>query len=134
MPNGKREYITIFGEDYPTLDGTCIRDYIHVMDLADAHSRALAYLRNGGASDIFNLGNGMGFSVREMIVAAEMATGKKLEVKIGSRRPGDPAKLVASSKKAQTLLGWQPKYTSVEEIIKTAWNWHQHNPNGFANK
>lgn len=134
VPNGKREYITIFGEDYPTLDGTCIRDYIHVMDLADAHSRALAYLRNGGASDIFNLGNGMGFSVREMIVAAEMATGKKLEVKIGSRRPGDPAKLVASSKKAQTLLGWQPKYTSVEEIIKTAWNWHQHNPNGFANK
>lgn len=134
VPNGKREYITIFGEDYPTLDGTCIRDYIHVMDLADAHSRALVYLRNGGASDIFNLGNGTGFSVREMIVAAEMVTGKNLEVKIGPRRLGDPAKLIASSEKAQTVLGWQPKYTSVEEIIKTAWNWHQHNPNGFADK
>lgn len=131
VPLGKRDHITVFGTDYPTPDGTCIRDYVHVMDLADAHMKALNYLRAGNDSSIFNLGTGEGFSVKEMIDAAEKATGQKIKVEYGQRRAGDPARLIASSEKAQKILNWHPKYTSMEDIIKTAWTWHQAHPNGF---
>ena len=131
VPKGRREHITIFGEDYPTADGTCIRDYIHVVDLVDAHIKALAYLQQGKDSEIFNLGNGQGFSVREMIAAAVRATGQPIKVELGARRAGDPAQLIASSEKAKTVLGWQPQYTAVEEIIKTAWKWHKGHPAGY---
>ncbi|MDF2564502.1 MAG: UDP-glucose 4-epimerase [Massilibacillus sp.] len=132
VPLKKREFITVFGEDYATPDGTCIRDYIHVIDLADAHIKALNYLRAGNASNIFNLGSGTGFSIKEMITAAKAATGEEIKVVLGERRAGDPAQLIASSEKAQHLLGWKPNYVSVEEIIKTAWGWHKHHRNGFA--
>ena len=132
VPNGKRAHITIYGDDYKTPDGTCLRDYIHVVDLADAHVLALEYLRKGGESDIFNLGNGQGFSVKEMIAAAEKATGKKIAAEIGARRAGDPAQLIASSDKARRILGWQPRFTDVEEIIATAWRWHKKHPNGYG--
>ncbi len=131
VPLGKRAAITIYGDDYPTPDGTCLRDYIHVVDLADAHMCALDYLRRGGESDIFNLGSGSGFSVREMIAAAERATGREIAAKIGARRPGDPAQLVASSEKARTVLGWNPQFTDVAEIIGTAWHWHASHPHGY---
>lgn len=131
VPLGKRDHITIFGDDYDTPDGTCIRDYIHVVDLADAHILALKYLRNDGKSNIFNLGNGKGFSVKEIIAAAENVTGQKIKFEIGTRRAGDPARLIASNDTAQKILGWQPKYTDIEEIIKTAWVWHKNNPNGY---
>ena len=131
VPNGKRDHITVFGNDYPTPDGTCLRDYIHVVDLADAHVRALSYLRKGGASDVFNLGNGQGFSVREIIAAAEKATGRAIKAEIGARRAGDPAQLVASSEKALAVLGWNPVYTDVEQVIGTAWKWHESHPNGY---
>ena len=134
VPNGKRECIMIFGEDYPTADGTCVRDYIHVADLADAHLRALDYLRKGGDSNIFNLGNGKGFSVKEMIAAAEAATGKSICVKLGERRSGDPAQLIASSKKAQEILDWKPQYQDIEGIVRTAWNWHKKHPEGYGTK
>ena len=133
VPNGKRAHITIYGDDYKTPDGTCLRDYIHVVDLADAHVLALEYLRKGGESDIFNLGNGQGFSVKEMIAAAEKATGKKIAAEIGARRAGDPAQLIASSDKARRILGWQPHFTDVEEIIATAWRWHEKHPDGYGN-
>lgn len=132
VPLKKRAAITVFGEDYATPDGTCVRDYIHVIDLADAHVLALDYLRQGGASDIFNLGNGQGFSVKEMIAAAERATGEPIAVEIGQRRAGDPAQLIASSEKARRVLGWKPQYTEVERIIRTAWSWHKSHPNGYA--
>lgn len=131
VPLGKRDCITVYGDDYDTPDGTCLRDYIHVIDLADAHVLALDYLRKGGASNIFNLGNGKGFSVKEMIEAAKKATGMDIKVVIGRRRAGDPAQLIASSEKAQRILGWQPKFTDVEAVIGTAWNWHQKHPNGY---
>lgn len=131
VPLKKREHITVFGDDYPTEDGTCIRDYIHVLDLADAHIKALNYLRAGNESNIFNLGNGKGFSVKEMIDATKEATGEEIKVVLGERRAGDPAILIASSEKAHNLLNWQPKYTNVKDIIKTAWTWHSQNPKGF---
>ena len=131
VPTGRRSHITIYGDDYPTPDGTCLRDYIHVVDLADAHMRALDYLRRGGESDIFNLGSGSGFSVKEMIAAAEKATGKAIAVEIGARRAGDPAQLIASSEKARTVLGWQPQFTDVEEVIGTAWRCHAEHPHGY---
>ena len=131
VPIGKRDHITIYGNDYETPDGTCLRDYIHVVDLADAHVCALEYLRKGGTSDIFNLGNGQGFSVREMIAAAEKATGRAIKAEIGARRAGDPAQLVASSEKARAVLGWNPVYTDVEQVIGTAWRWHEKHPNGY---
>lgn len=131
VPLKKREHITVFGDDYPTKDGTCIRDYIHVLDLADAHIKALNYLRAGNESNIFNLGNGKGFSVKEMIDATKEATGEEIKVVLGERRAGDPAVLIASSEKAHNLLNWQPKYTNVKDIIKTAWTWHSQNPKGF---
>ena len=131
VPTGRRDHITVFGDDYPTPDGTCLRDYIHVVDLADAHVLALEYLRKGGASDIFNLGNGQGFSVKEMIAAAEKATGRSIKVEIGARRVGDPAQLIASSEKARSVLGWKPQFTDVEQVIGTAWRWHEHHPHGY---
>lgn len=132
VPLGKREAITVFGDDYATPDGTCLRDYIHVLDLADAHVLAVDYLRRGGKSDIFNLGNGQGFSVKEMISAAEQATGQEINVVMGQRRPGDPAQLIASSEKARRILGWQPKFTDVSQVIGTAWKWHQKHPDGYS--
>ena len=131
VPLGKRDHITVFGEDYPTPDGTCLRDYIQVLDLADAHVLAIDYLRRGGESNIFNLGNGQGFSVKEMIEAAKEATGLDIKVEIGERRAGDPAQLIASSEKARKVLGWQPKFTDVKAVIGTAWKWHQQHPEGY---
>ena len=131
VPLKKRNHITIFGNDYPTRDGTCIRDYIHVSDLADAHISALQYLREGGESNIFNLGNGQGFSVKEIIAAAEKVTGQKIKTEIGARRAGDPAQLIASADKAKKILHWTPQFTSVEKIIETAWNWYKKNPDGY---
>ena len=131
VPLSRRECITIYGDDYDAPDGTCLRDYIHVIDLADAHLLALDYLRKGGESNIFNLGNGRGFSVKEMIEAAKKATGKDIKVEIGARRAGDPAQLIASSEKAKQILGWEPKYNDVESIIKSAWNFHQKHPQGY---
>ena len=131
VPLGKRDHITIFGDDYDTPDGTCLRDYIHVLDLAEAHILALEHLRKGGESNIFNLGSGKGFSVKEMIETAKKVTGKNIKVEIGERRSGDPAKLVASAEKAHHILGWIPKFDDVEIIIKTAWTWHVNHPNGY---
>ena len=122
---GKREDIKIFGTDYPTDDGTCIRDYIHVTDLADAHIKALKYLENDGKSDVFNLGNGNGFSVREVIEEARKVTGKEINAIGTERRPGDPPILVGSSKKAHEILKWQPLYDDLSEIISTAWEWNK---------
>ncbi|NOW89305.1 UDP-glucose 4-epimerase [Clostridium beijerinckii] len=134
VPLGKREAITVFGEDYDTPDGTCIRDYIHVLDLADAHIKAVEYLQNGNESNIFNLGNGIGFSVKEMIDSAKEATSEEIKIVVGERRAGDPARLIASNEKAQKILGWAPKYADVKAIIKTAWTWHKNNPNGYDDK
>lgn len=131
VATGEREKIGIYGEDYPTQDGTCIRDYIHVMDLADAHILALNRLRKGGDSTIFNLGNGEGFSVKEVIEVCRKVTGHPIPAEVSPRRAGDPAKLVASSEKATHELHWTPKYNSLEKIIETAWKWHQTHPNGY---
>lgn len=131
VPLGKRDHITVFGTDYPTPDGTCIRDYIHVLDLAGAHVCALNYLRGGGASDAFNLGSGQGFSVKEIIDAAEKVIGQKIKTELGARRPGDPARLIASGEKARKILNWSPRFDDVEKIIATAWNWHNTHPRGF---
>lgn len=131
VPLGKREYISIFGEDYNTHDGTCIRDYIHVTDLADAHILAVERLRNGSESTVYNLGNGNGFTVKEIIEAARRVTGHPIPAVVAERRAGDPAKLVASSEKAKRELGWKPRFSNVEDIIASAWKWHNNNPNGF---
>jgi UDP-glucose 4-epimerase len=125
VASGKRKSIKIFGTDYNTLDGTCIRDYIHVTDLADAHLKALQYLENGGKSDYFNLGNGNGFSVKEVIEKAREITGKKILAEEDKRRPGDPPVLVGSSAKIRKILKWEPKYSDLSFIIKSAWKWHE---------
>jgi UDP-glucose 4-epimerase len=122
---GKRESVSIFGTDYETPDGTCIRDYIHVNDLADAHILGLEYLLKYQKSDAFNLGNGGGFSVREVLDTARKVTGKEIIALERDRRPGDPAILVGSSEKARTILGWNPQYPDLENIISHAWQWHQ---------
>ncbi|WGV26068.1 UDP-glucose 4-epimerase GalE [Halotia branconii] len=122
---GKRQSISIFGTDYPTPDGTCIRDYIHVSDLADAHVLGLEYLLKGGDSEVFNLGNGSGFSVREVIAAAEQVTGLPITVQECDRRPGDPPSLIGSGEKARKVLNWQPQYPSIKNIVTHAWQWHQ---------
>ncbi len=132
VPNGKRDFISIFGDDYDTKDGTCIRDYIHVTDLAQAHILAMDYLMNGGESNIFNLGNGVGFTVKEVIDTAREVTGHPIPAKTTPRRAGDPAQLIASSEKARRVLGWHPEHADLREIIETAWNWHKNHPNGFA--
>ena len=131
VPLGKRPYISIFGNDYDTKDGTCVRDYIHVTDLAQAHILALKYLAEGNDSDVFNLGNGIGFTVNEIIESARKVTGLDIPAKYEARRAGDPSKLIASSEKAKTVLGWKPEYPDVEKIIETAWNWHKSHPNGY---
>ena len=128
---GQREKILIFGDDYPTPDGTCLRDYIHVSDLAQAHILALEKMRKDGKSAVYNLGNGSGFSVKEMVALARQVTGREIHAEMAKRRSGDPAVLVASSEKAQRELGWKPQYTSAQEIIESAWNWHLHHPDGF---
>ena len=132
VPNGKREAITIYGDDYPTPDGTCIRDYIHVTDLAMAHIQAVQYLRAGNPSNIFKLGNGVGFSVKEVIEAARAVTGHPIPAVIEGRRAGDPARLIASSEKAREVLGWNPQHDDLSKIIASAWKWHQGQPDGFA--
>ena len=129
---GVRDHIGIYGDDYPTRDGTCIRDYIHITDLADAHIRALDYLKNGGKSTHYNLGNGNGFSVKEVIETARRVTGRAIPARVEGRRPGDPATLVASSEKIKRELGWDPKYDSLEEIVASAWKWHSAHPHGYA--
>lgn len=127
---GQRDHITIFGEDYPTPDGTCIRDYIHVDDLASAHLNALGRLSPAEGLEL-NLGTGRGHSVREVIEACRRVTGHPVPEKAGERRAGDPPELVADSRQAQTLLDWQPQYQDIESIIRTAWRWHQSHPRGY---
>ena len=128
---GKRDKIMIFGDDYPTADGTCIRDYIHVMDLVDAHILAVERLRKGGESTVYNLGNGTGFSVKEVVETARKVTGCPIPAEVAERRAGDPAQLIASSEKAVKELGWQPKYAELETIIDSAWKWFKAHPNGY---
>lgn len=128
---GQRESIKIFGEDYNTEDGTCVRDYIHVNDLASAHTLALSALYDGMSSNVFNLGNGNGFSVKEIIDAAEKATGIHINRQITERRAGDPAILIASSDKIKKMLNWKPEFLNIEAIIASAWNWHKNNPQGY---
>lgn len=120
---GQREFITIYGSDYPTPDGTCIRDYIHVSDLADAHVLGLQYLLQGGKTTVFNLGNGSGYSVQEVITTARLVTQRDFKVVLGDRRAGDPPALVGSSTRARQILGWQPRYPELQEIIYHAWQW-----------
>ena len=127
---GQRDHIGIFGEDYPTPDGTCVRDYIHVKDLAEAHLLALEYLERGGGSDVFNLGNGTGYSVREIIETARRITGKEIKAVVEPRRGGDPSVLIASNKKAAEVLGWKP-VLGLDQIISDAWAWHSGHPNGY---
>jgi len=128
---GKRKSISIFGTDYDTKDGTCVRDYIHVNDLAQAHILALKKLFETGESDVFNLGNGQGFTVKEVIEAAEKVCGHPIPKEETQRREGDPAILIADSEKIKSQLNWEPKFTSIEQIIETAWKWHKDNPNGY---
>ncbi|MBX0357802.1 UDP-glucose 4-epimerase GalE [Halobacillus sp. Nhm2S1] len=128
---GQREKIMIFGDDYPTADGTCIRDYIHVEDLVAAHLQAIDRLKKGGASAIYNLGNGQGFSVKEIIGAVRKVTGHPVPAEVAPKRPGDPAQLVASSEKARKELGWEPHYPEVEKMIESAWKWFQEHPHGY---
>ena len=132
VPNGQRDSIAVFGDDYPTRDGTCVRDYIHVTDLAQAHILALDYLLRGGENEVFNLGNGVGFTVSEVVEAARRVTGHPIPVKISPRRAGDPAQLVASSEKARAVLGWRPELDCLDTIISTAWAWHKRHPGGYG--
>ena len=128
---GQREAITVFGTDYETPDGTCIRDYIHVMDLAEAHLLAMEALSEGG-SRVYNLGSGTGYSVKQVIETAQRITGHDIPVQYGPRRAGDLAVLVADSTRIKRELGWQPAYDNLERIIETAWNWHRTHPDGFT--
>ncbi len=130
VPLNKRDHISIFGNDYDTRDGTCIRDYIHVLDIADAHVRAINYLFDGNESNIFNLGTGDGQSVNEIISEAEKVVNGSIKKEYSERRPGDPASLIASNEKAKRLLGWEPKYT-LSDILKTAWEFHKSHPDGY---
>lgn len=131
---GKRPSISIFGTDYDTPDGTCVRDYIHVNDLASAHLLAMEYLTKGGDSNYFNLGSGNGFSVKEIVETTKEVTGIDFKVEIGPRRAGDPGTLIASFDKIKQLLGWNPTHSNVKDIIKDAWNWHKNHPNGYNDK
>ncbi|TDM05239.1 UDP-glucose 4-epimerase GalE [Macrococcus lamae] len=131
---GQRDHVTIFGDDYDTADGTCIRDYIHVEDLINAHLLALDYLIKGGTSDVFNLGSSRGFSVKEIIDTVETVTDIKINRIIGERRAGDPGRLVASADKAKAVLKWNPTRTEINQIITDAWNWHSNNPQGWDDK
>jgi len=128
---GRRDSIAIYGDDYPTPDGSAIRDYIHISDLSQAHLLALDYLRTGGASQFINLGNGGGYSVKEVIEAARKVTGRDIEAVIAPRRAGDPSRLVANAAKAREILGWNPQFPEIEKIIESAWKWHEANPKGY---
>ena len=128
---GKRSHITVFGTDYDTIDGTCIRDYIHVTDLASAHVLAMNYLVGGGESRVFNLGSGNGFSVKDIIDTAKNVTGINIPVEYGERRNGDPSTLIASSDCIKDILGWNPKHSELSQIISDAWRWHRLHPNGY---
>jgi len=128
---GQRDNLQIFGDDYPTSDGTCIRDYVYVEDLIAAHLLALEYLQAGNESNQFNLGSNNGYSVKEMLDAAREVTGKEIPAVVAPRRMGDPSSLVASADKAKEILGWSPKTTEIKEIIRTAWDWHVSHPNGY---
>ncbi len=132
--NGKREKLGIFGDDYPTFDGTCIRDYIHISDLADAHIKALESLRAGANSNFYNLGNGNGFSVKQVIETVSKVTGRNVNYEVVPRRAGDPAILVASSDKIRRELGWKPQFDSLEKIVASAWKWHSAHPDGYKTK
>ncbi|REJ76352.1 MAG: UDP-glucose 4-epimerase GalE [Acidobacteria bacterium] len=129
--DGKRKSVSIYGTDYPTRDGTAVRDYIHVSDLSDAHLLSLEYLRSGGGSEVFNLGNGNGYTVREVIDAAKQVTGREFSVIETGRRAGDPSELVADSSKAVEVLGWKPVNPEIEDIIGSVWSWRRRHPNGF---
>ena len=129
---GRRPPVEIYGTDYPTEDGTAIRDFVHVMDVADAHTAALEHLASGGESLILNVGLGRGFSVRQVIEASERVTGRTASVTVAGRRPGDPAVLVANPEALIRALGWKPRFSRLEEIIATAWEWHKLHPEGFA--
>ncbi|MCD8352304.1 MAG: UDP-glucose 4-epimerase GalE [Planctomycetaceae bacterium] len=131
VANGTRPEVTIFGNDYNTPDGTCVRDYIHVMDLAQAHLLALKHLRNGGKNEIINLGNGVGFSVKEVVDTCRSVTGKDIRAVTGPRRPGDPDQLVASSLRAQEVLGFSAGMPRLDDIVASAWEWHRSHPRGF---
>lgn len=131
---GVRSSITVFGTDYPTEDGTCIRDYVHVTDLASAHVLAMDYLANGGASTVFNLGSGNGFSVNSIIDAAKAVTNIDIPVKYGNRRAGDPAVLIASSQKIKDVLHWNPQHSEVNQVLRDAWRWHEQHPHGYDDK
>ena len=131
VARGKRSHITVFGDDYPTPDGTCIRDYIHVKDLASAHLKALLHICEKSENVIFNLGQGNGASVKEIIDVARKVTGHPIPAQVGPRRAGDPAVLVASNEKIQKVLGWKPQFSDLETIIGDAWKWHQAHPNGY---
>lgn len=132
--NGKREKLGIFGDDYPTFDGTCIRDYIHISDLADAHIKALESLRSGANSNFYNLGNGNGFSVKQVIETVAKVTGRNVNYEVVPRRAGDPAILVASSDKIRRELGFKPQFDSLEKIVASAWKWHSTHPDGYKTK
>ncbi|MDH3491979.1 MAG: UDP-glucose 4-epimerase GalE [Acidobacteriota bacterium] len=132
--SGERDHVSIFGNDYPTPDGTAIRDYIHISDLSRAHLLALDYLKNGGASEFINLGNGDGYSVKEVIETACRVTGKEIVSQNVPRREGDPSKLVADARKAREVLGWNPGFPKLEQIIESAWRWHQSRPDGFCDE
>ena len=132
--NGKRGKLGIFGDDYPTFDGTCVRDYVHIMDLADAHIKALESLRAGANSNYYNLGNGNGFSVRQVIETVEKVVGRKVNCEVVPRRAGDPAVLVASSDKIKRELGWNPVYNSLEKIVASSWKWHSTHADGYKTK
>jgi UDP-glucose 4-epimerase len=127
----KSKLVDVYGSDYDTRDGTCIRDYIHVVDIAQAHILSALYLCRGGSSDCINLGTGKGFSVLEVIKCTEKVVGKPIEYRLSSKREGDSPKLVASREKAQLVLGWEPKHLTLEEIIQSAWNWKKQNPDGY---
>ncbi|MGQ9604241.1 MAG: UDP-glucose 4-epimerase GalE [bacterium] len=127
---GKTSLVKVFGNDYPTADGTCVRDYVHVIDLATAHEKAMELLRNK-RSDRINLGIGKGFSVLEVIESASRVTGKKIPYEVVERRPGDPAVLIASAKRARDILGWKPEYCDLDRIIESAWKWHKEHPDGY---
>lgn len=129
---GRAPALKVFGTDYDTPDGTCVRDYIHVLDLAEAHLLAVKHLRAGGESRRYNLGNGQGFSVKQVIETVGKVTGKEVPHEEGPRRPGDPAKLIAASDAIRNDWGWNPKYPELETIVQHAWNWHQSHPNGYG--
>ena len=134
VAQGKRPFVSVFGSDYPTPDGTAVRDYIHIADLGSAHFLALKYLRENDRSDAFNLGNGKGYSVLEVVEMVRQVTGCSIPVQMEARRPGDPSVLIADASRAQDILGWQIQYPALEDIVRSAWAWHQSHPEGYARK